>query len=103
MDGMIAKILFLTVLVVVFIQLWLLAARRVSSARVQIAKVEKPFLPDDKLAQYAQELASSFSVGKLNCYNGLKAQLASYFAYITSVYRQLNVKSAGGETLPSAA
>lgn len=100
---MIAKILFLTVLVVVFIQLWLLAARRVSSARVQIAKVEKPFLPDDKLAQYAQELASSFSVGKLNCYNGLKAQLASYFAYITSVYRQLNVKSVGGEALPSAA
>ena len=100
---MIAKLLFLIVLVIVFIQLYLTAVRRIHTARIQISKVEKTFLPDDRLAQYAQELADTFCVGEMDCYHTVQARLASYFAYITSVYRQLNVRAAEGSTLPAAA
>ena len=100
---MLAKLLVLAVLAAAFIQLWLLAARRVTTARVRIGKVEKTFLPEDKLAQYAQDLADSMTLEKQSGHSGLKAKLASHFAYITSVYRQLNLRAAEGKTLPAAA
>lgn len=40
---MLAKLLVLAVLAAAFVQLWLLAARRVTTARVRIEKVEKTF------------------------------------------------------------
>lgn len=100
---MIAKLLFLIVLILVFIQLYLTAARRIHTARIRISKVEKPYLPDDKLAQYAQELADTFTIGEMDCYTTVQARLASCFAYITAVYRQLNVRAAEGSALPAAA
>lgn len=100
---MLAKLLVLAVLAAAFVQLWLLAARRVTTARVRIEKVEKTFLPEDKLAQYARDLADSMTLEKQGVHSGLKAKLASHFAYITSVYRQLNLRAAEGKTLPAAA
>ena len=70
---MLAKLLVLAVLAAAFIQLWLLAARRVTTARVRIGKVEKTFLPEDKLAQYAQDLADSMTLEKQSGHSGLKA------------------------------
>lgn len=100
---MIAKILFLIVLITLFVWLWSAAARRVSTARVHIGKAEKPFVPDDKLAQLARETANIAMSEKGGSYNGLQPRLASCFAYITSVYRQLSRRDTAGETLPAAA
>lgn len=97
------KIVFLVVLILVFIRLFSGASWRIQKSRIKLSKVTGDIMSNEQLQELGEQMAKICTAREVDCRDRIRAELESYYEYITSVYKQLNLKVCGGEEIPEAA